>query len=123
MTTPPAVDVKAIADSLVPELLSTLIVCPVPAVACNLIASVILPSADISIPPSLASILMAAADVPLLFVIVILSLVAVLAVNAMSPAVAIVNEEVLPVIATPPTADVKAMAASPVPPVFNTLIV
>ena len=74
-------DVKAIADSFVPELLSTLIVWSTPAVACNLIALATLPSADISTPPALASILMAAADVPLLFVIVIVSCVPTLVVK------------------------------------------
>ena len=82
---PPAIEVKAIALSLVPAVFNTLIVWPVPAVACNLIASATLPSADISTPPALASILMAAADVPCVFVIVILSLVPVLAVNAILP--------------------------------------
>ena len=46
-----------------------------------------------------------------------------LAVRAISPAVAIVNVEVFPVIATPPAVDVNAIAASPVPCVFVTTIV
>ena len=44
-----------------------------------------------------------------------LSVIAVFAINATSPAVAIVNVEFLPVIATPPTVDVNAIALSLVP--------
>ena len=46
-----------------------------------------------------------------------------LAVKATSPAVAIVNVEFFPVIATPPTVDVNSIAASPVPCELVTTIV
>ena len=52
-----------------------------------------------------------------------LSVDAVFAVRATSPAVAIVNVEFFPVMATPPTVDVNSIAASPVPCVFVTTIV
>ena len=121
---PPAVEVTLIAPapsepSVVPAVFKISIVWLVPAVACNLIAEPILPSADTNTPPADASRLIASAPVPCVFVNVILSVDAVFAVRATSPAVAIVNEEFFPVIATPPAVDVNSIDALSVPFVFT----
>ena len=65
-----------------------------------------------------------AVAVPCVLVIAILSVVAVFAVKAISPAVSIERVEVLsPVIETPPTVDVNAIAALSVPLVLVKVIV
>ena len=66
---PPAVDVKLIAPtpyapSVEPAVFNISIVCEEPAVACNLIAEPIFPSADTNTPPADASRLIASAPVP-----------------------------------------------------------
>ena len=140
ISTPPTVDVNSIAASPVPCVFVTTIVSLEPWLVvieiaeASFVFDVIVnwppeiftsfpAAASISTPPAVATILRASSAVPCVFVIVMLSVDAVFAVRATSPAVAIVNVEFFPVMATPPTVDVNSIAASPVPCVFVTTIV
>ena len=136
---PPADAAKLMASFVVPCVFVTTIVSEVPILVVNEIALGVscfetivkeppeilislFAAASTSIPPVVAKIFTASPAVPCVLVMLILSVVAVSATNAISPSVFISKVDVLAVILRPPTVDLTCMESSEFPRVFVNVI-